>query len=292
MDQVMNWINDLKPLIITYGSRILISIVILWIGLRIVKMISKQFKKRLDDRDVSPSLKPFLSSLVTTALRALVIISVLGTLGIEMTSFAAIIAAAGLAIGMALSGTLQNFAGGVVILLLKPFKVGDFIEAGSFSGTVSEIQIFYTILKTPNNQVIILPNGKLSNESLINYSAQDTRRMVVSAGIGYEDDIDKAKALLMDILKSDERVLPEPAPQVFVAELADSSVNFSVRAWTKNEDFWPLNFDIQEKIKKTFDANGVSIPFPQRDLHLITLPPNGLNGQGNKVTTAADSTAN
>ena len=166
----MQWINDLKPLIVTHGTRIVVALLVLWIGLKVVKIVTNQFKKAMDTRDVSPSLKPFLGSLVNTALRALVIISVLGTLGIEMTSFAALIAAAGLAVGMALSGTLQNFAGGVVILLLKPFKVGDFIEANGFSGTVSEIQIFYTILKTPNNQVIILPNGKLSNESLTNYS--------------------------------------------------------------------------------------------------------------------------
>lgn len=264
----MQWINDLKPLIVTHGTRIVVALLVLWIGLKVVKIVTNQFKKAMDTRDVSPSLKPFLGSLVNTALRALVIISVLGTLGIEMTSFAALIAAAGLAVGMALSGTLQNFAGGVVILLLKPFKVGDFIEANGFSGTVSEIQIFYTILKTPNNQVIILPNGKLSNESLTNYSAEETRRLVVTAGIGYDDDIDKAKAICMKILEDDERILKDPAPQVFLSELADSSVNFTLRGWTKNSDYWPVNFEIFEKIKKEFDANDISIPFPQRDVHM------------------------
>ncbi|MGB0165761.1 MAG: mechanosensitive ion channel family protein [Luteibaculum sp.] len=269
MESAINWIEELQPLIVKYGMRLVIAIVILWIGLKVVKFLTKKFRANLEKREVSASLIPFLTSLFNTILRLLVIISVLGTLGVEMTSFAAVIASAGLAIGLALSGTLQNFAGGVIILLLKPFKVGDVIEAQGFMGSVYEIQIFYTIMKTFDNQHIILPNGKLSNESIKNYSSEETRRMVITAGIGYNDDIDKAKKICMDILTSDERVLKDPAPMVFVSELADSSVNLSVRGWARNEDFWAVYFEIFEKIKKEFDANNVSIPFPQRDVHMF-----------------------
>ncbi len=269
MDNAIQWLESLKPLITEYGLRLLGAILVLIIGLRIVKVLTNTFSKNLDKRDVSASLKPFLKSLFNTLLRLLVILSALGTLGVEMTSFAAIIAAAGLAVGLALSGTLQNFAGGVIILLLKPFKVGEVIDAQGFSGTVLEIQVFYTIIKTFDGQHVILPNGKLSNEAIKNYNREPIRRMVITAGIGYDDDIDLAKKILMEILTSDERVLKDPAPNVFVAELADSSVNLSVRGWATNEDFWGVYFEIFEKIKKQFDANKVSIPFPQRDVHMF-----------------------
>ncbi|TXC76207.1 mechanosensitive ion channel family protein [Luteibaculum oceani] len=269
METVTNWINDLKPLIVSYGTKILVAIIILWVGLKVAKMITKGFSKTLDKQDVAPSLKPFLTSVVSTLLKVLVFVSVLGTLGIEMTSFAAIIAAAGLAVGMALSGTLQNFAGGVIILLLKPFKVGDVIQAQGFMGTVSEIQVFYTLIKTFDNQVIILPNGKLSNESITNYSREETRRMVLTAGIGYDDDIDKAKKVLMDILTSEPRILKDPSPQVYVSELGDSSVNFTIKAWANSGDFWAVHYEMYEKIKKEFDANKIEMPYPQRDIHLF-----------------------
>jgi small conductance mechanosensitive channel len=185
-----------------------------------------------------------------------------------MTSFIAILAAAGLAVGMALSGTLQNFAGGVMILLFRPFKVGDYINALGYSGTVKEIQIFNTILTTPDNVTIILPNGGLSGSAMTNYSTQATRRVDLTYGIGYDDDIDKAREILKNLIAGDKRILKDPEPFVAVSELADSSVNFVVRVWVNSSDYWGVFFDMQETVKKRFDDNGVSIPFPQTDVHV------------------------
>jgi small conductance mechanosensitive channel len=195
-------------------------------------------------------------------------ISVLGMLGIQMTSFIAILGAAGLAVGMALSGTLQNFAGGVMILLFRPFKVGDFVDTQGYLGTVSEIQIFNTILKTPDNKTIIIPNGSLSKSSLINYSTEERRRVDWTFGIAYGDDLDKAKKVIRKLCDHESRILKDPETFVAVAELADSSVNFTVRAWVNAADYWGVFFDMNEKIYKTFADEGLNIPFPQIDVHL------------------------
>jgi small conductance mechanosensitive channel len=192
----------------------------------------------------------------------------MGMIGIEMTSFIAILGAAGLAFGMALSGTLQNFAGGVIILVFKPYKVGDYIEAAGYAGSVTEIRIFNTILKTPDNKVIIIPNSSLAGNSMTNYSAEPTRRVDFKFGIGYQDDIDKAKSVLKRLADADERILKDPAVFIAVSEMADSSVNLIVRAWVETANYWPVYFDMTEKVKKTFDAEGISIPFPQRDVHI------------------------
>jgi small conductance mechanosensitive channel len=189
-------------------------------------------------------------------------------LGVQMTSFIAILGAAGLAVGLALQGSLANFAGGVLLLLFKPFKVGDFIEAQGFSGSVNAIQVFNTVLKTPDNKTIIIPNGNLSNGAITNFTAEKNRRVDWTFGIGYSDDIKKAKEILVQLIKSDPRILDEPEAMVALSELGDSSVNFVVRAWVKLEDFWGVYFDIQEKVKLTFDEQGISIPFPQRDVHV------------------------
>ena len=189
-------------------------------------------------------------------------------LGIETTSFVAILGAAGLAVGLALQGGLANFAGGVLILIFKPFKVGDFIDAQGHAGVVSEITVFTTVLKTPDNKTIIIPNGALSNGSMVNYSTEEKRRVDMVFGIGYGDDIAKAKQVLKRIVDEDERVLKDPAPQIVVAELADSSVNFNFRVWCTGSDYWSIYFDMNEKVKLEFDKEGVSIPFPQRDVHL------------------------
>lgn len=225
----------------------------------------------MEKQNVNLSLRPFLKSMINVTLKVLLVISVMSMVGIQMTSFIAILGAAGLAVGMALSGTLQNFAGGVIILLLKPFKVGDFITAAGHSGVVHEIQIFNTILKTPDNKTIIIPNASISNSSMTNFSEEKTRRVDLVFGIGYNDDIDKAKSILWDIIKSDERVLKDPESMVAVSELADSSVNFTMRVWVNSENYWPYYFDIHETVKKAFDANGISIPFPQTDVHLHKL---------------------
>ena len=266
---IQDILADLQPLVITYGTKIVLTLLILFIGLKCAKWISQKFKSNLEKRNVDPSLRPFLGGIVQTLLRVLVVISALSTLGIEMTSFAAILAAAGLAIGMALSGTLQNFAGGVVILILKPFKIGDFITAEGHSGVVAEIQIFHTILNTTDNKRIILPNGPVSTGAIVNFSANDTRRVDFTFGIGYGDDIKLAKQILEKNFLADTRVLKDPALYIAVGELADSSVNIIVRAWVNSADYWGLMHQMTEQIKLEFDTNNISIPFPQRDVHMF-----------------------
>jgi len=222
----------------------------------------------LDKRQTDSSLKPFLKGIVGILLKAMLVISVLGMFGIEMTSFVAILGAAGLAVGLALSGTLQNFAGGVMLLIFKPFKVGDVIQAQGYTGSVSEIQIFNTIMKTPDNKTIIVPNGGLSSSSMTNYSTEPQRRVDWTIGIGYGDDLDKAKAVIKRLCDADERILKDPEVFIAVSELADSSVNFAVRAWVNAADYWGVFFDMKENVYKTFTKEGLNIPFPQMDVHV------------------------
>ncbi len=269
MEKLNELIKVAYPWIIKNGITLIGAIVVLIIGLWIVKKITKVFAKLLDRKAVDKSLQPFLTSLFNVLLKVLLVISVMSMIGIEMTSFIAILGAFALAIGVALSGTLQNFAGGVIILILKPFKNGDFIEAQGFIGTVHEIQIFSTILKTVDNKTVLLPNGALSTSPLTNYSTEAQRRVDLVFGIGYNDDIEKAKSVLWDIINADTRVLKDPKAFVAVSELADSSVNFTVRLWVNSADYWGVHFDTIEKVKKEFDAKGISIPFPQRDIHIF-----------------------
>ncbi|MFC2110270.1 mechanosensitive ion channel family protein, partial [Bacteroidota bacterium] len=239
------------------------------IGSIIVKSMTNAFGKLLDKRDTDASLKPFLKSLVGALLKVLLVISVLSMLGIEMTSFIAILGAAGLAVGMALSGTLQNFAGGVMILIFKPFKVGDVIDAQGYVGSVKEIQIFSTILKTPDNKTIIIPNGGLSNSSMTNYSVEEKRRVDFTFGVGYGDSTEKTREVLGALIAADKRILSDPAaPFVAVSELADSSVNFTVRVWVNAADYWGVYFDMNEKVYNTFNTEGLNIPYPQMDVHV------------------------
>ena len=267
IEVITKWIYDLA---VTKGIQIVIALVVLIIGLWIIKVIVNSLGKMMEKKNTDPSLRPFLKSMASVLLKIMLIISVMGMMGIEMTSFIAVLGAAGLAVGMALSGTLQNFAGGVMLLIFKPFRVGDFIEAQGFMGTVSEIQIFNTILKTPDNKTIIIPNGGLSTGPMTNFSTEKTRRVDFSFGIGYGDDIDKAKSVLEGILAEDARILKDPEPFIAVGELADSSVNFTVRVWVDGADYWGVHFDTIEKVKKAFDKEGISIPFPQTDVHLFT----------------------
>jgi len=264
-----NYLEKGGELLSLYGPKVLMAVLTLIIGWWIITWLSKVFVRVMDKREVDPGLKGFLKSMVSILLKIMLIISVAGMVGIETTSFIAILGAAGLAVGMALSGTLQNFAGGVMILLFKPFKVGDFIEAQGHMGSVNQIQIFNTILKTPDNKTIIIPNAQISNGSMVNFSTEEQRRVDMTFGISYNDDIDKAKEIITELLKADSRVLNEPAePFIAISELADSSVNFAVRAWANASDYWGIFFDMQEKVKKTFDKEGVSIPYPQTDIHL------------------------
>ncbi|MCK5148133.1 mechanosensitive ion channel [bacterium] len=258
----------LTEISLTYGPKLIAAIVVWIIGSWIIKMIVKAFGKMADKSKTDSSLKPFLTGILAGLLKIMLVISVLGMLGIQMTSFIAILGAVGLAVGMALSGTLQNFAGGVMILLFKPFRVGDFIDAQGYSGTVNEIQIFNTILKTPDNKTIIIPNGGLSTSSMTNFSAEATRRVDWTIGVGYGDDLDKARKVIQQLCDKDTRILKDPEVFIAVSELADSSVNFAVRAWVNAADYWGVFFDMNENVYKTFANEGLNIPFPQMDVHV------------------------
>ena len=253
---------------ISVGSKILLAIVVFLVGRWIVRRLNKLLAKILEKRHVEASLSTFVKSLVNITLTLLLIIVVIGVLGIETSSFIALFASAGVAIGMALSGTLQNFAGGVMILLFKPFKVGDTIEAQGQSGTVREIQIFNTILATPDNKIIIIPNGGLSTGLMKNYSREATRRVDWEFGIAYGDDYTKAQAVIARLLDADGRVLKDPAYFIALTSLGESSVNIVVRAWVNAGDYWGVYFDMNEKVYKTFAEENLNIPFPQLDVHL------------------------
>ncbi|WP_245600570.1 mechanosensitive ion channel family protein [Flavobacterium daejeonense] len=252
-----------------YAPKLVGGIIVLIIGLWLTKITTKAVGKSLEKSKIDQSLVPFLKSLTNIALKALVFVTVMGMIGIQMTSFVAILGAAGLAVGMALSGTLQNFAGGVIILILKPFKIGDFIEAQGFTGTVKEISIFSTMLNTADKKLVIIPNGPLSTGALINYSAEPTRRVDWTFGIAYGDDLENFKRAINDFIAQDERILKDPTPFVGLSALADSSVNFTVRVWVDGPDYWDVFFDMNEKVYTQFANYNLNIPFPQMDMHFI-----------------------
>jgi small conductance mechanosensitive channel len=269
MEKFQDILATVYELIVKYGMTFIMAIVVLIVGLIVIKWITRALVRLMKKGNVNPSLIPFLRNLSNILLKAMLIISVMGMVGIEMTSFIAVLGAVGLAVGLALQGTLQNFAGGVMILLFKPYEVGHFIEAQGYMGTVKEIQIFTTVMNTPDNRKVIIPNSPLATGSITNFSAMPTRRIDFSFGIGYGDNIDKAKDILLKMAQQDDRVLKEDnPPQVMVEALGDSSVNLKLRAWVKSEDYWSLFFDVTENVKKQFDAAGISIPFPQSDVHL------------------------
>ena len=268
MDELLNSGTMLPALLMDFGLKLGVALIVLVIGLWVIKILLSMVRKLMEKRNTDPSLRGFLISILSIALKIMLVVSVIGQLGIETTSFIAVLGAAGLAIGMALSGTLQNFAGGAMILIFKPFKIGDYIEAQGHAGTVNEIQIFNTILKSPDNKTIIIPNGGLSTGSMINYSTETSRRVDWTFGIAYGDDASKAQELLKSMLSSDARVLSDPAPFVEVSELADSSVNFATRAWVKSENYWGLYFDMNKRVYEEFEKSGLSIPYPQMDVHL------------------------
>ena len=265
MDAFLSRMVDLG---ITVGSKILFAVIVLIVGRWIVRRLNKLVNKILTKREVDASLTTFVRSLVSITLNLLLVIVIIGILGIETSSFIALFASSGVAVGMALSGTLQNFAGGVMILLFKPFKVGDFIEAQGQSGTVREIQIFNTILTTADNKVIIIPNGGLSTGLMKNYSKEPTRRVDWEFGIAYGDDYTKAREVLARLLDADSRVLKEPPYFIALTSLGASSVNIVVRAWVNSADYWGVYFDMNEKVYKTFAQENLNIPFPQMDIHL------------------------
>ena len=268
-EQVSGYMDTAVELAMTYGPQLILAILVLIIGLWIVNRVVRLMGAAMERSNTEPTLAKFLCNLSSVGLKALLLISVASMIGIETTSFIAVLGAAGLAVGLALQGSLSNFAGGVLVLMFRPYKVGDVIDAQGVMGTVNEIQIFNTILKTPDNKVIIVPNGAISNGIITNFSMEATRRVDFVFGIGYSDDIAKAKATIERLINEDGRALSDPAPQIVVSELADSSVNITTRVWVNASDYWGLFFDLTEKVKLTFDQEGISIPFPQRDVHVI-----------------------
>lgn len=275
-DQIQNTTAQAEALIskgydwlIEVGPKFILAIIVLLVGLRIVKSISRLLIKGLDKRNLDPTLKPFLGSLTNILLKAMLFISVASMVGIETTSFVAVLGAAGLAVGLALQGTLQNFASGVMLLIFKPFKKGDVIEAAGYTGTVDAIEIFVTKMLTFQNRLVIIPNGQIASGSLTNFSAMDTARVDFKIGISYSSNIKTAKDVITKIYSEDERVLKDPAPMVVVGNLGDSSVDLVVRVWVNAPDYWGVYFDFNERIKVQLEEAGVSIPFPQMDVHLF-----------------------
>ena len=254
---------------IEYAPRLALAILTLLIGLWIISGITKLIKISMERSKVDPTLVPFMSSLVSWILKVLLFISVASMIGIATTSFIAVLGAAGLAIGLALQGSLANFAGGVLVMIFKPYKVGDLIESQGHLGVVKEVQIFNTILIAPQSKQVIIPNGATSNGSIVNYTVEGKIRVDLTVGVSYDADIDKTKAVLMEVLNTHEKVMQDPAPFVGVLEMADSSVNFAVRPHCEPKDYWDVFFSVNEAVKKALDKNAINIPFPQRDVHLI-----------------------
>lgn len=251
-----------------FGPDLVLALVTLILGLWFISTMTKMAKRSFMKRDLDPMLTPFLLSLFNMTLKVMLIISVIGMVGIEMTSFVAVLGAAGLAIGLSLQGTLQNFASGVMILVFKPFRTDDFVDVNGLLGTVKEIQIFNTILITPDNKRIIIPNGSIVNNSMTNFSVEGTRRIEWTIGIGYGDNYDTAKDALFGYIKEDDKILTEPEPFIALSSLGDSSVNIVVRAWVNTADYWDVFFQMNEKVYKGFGEKGLNIPFPQMDVHV------------------------
>lgn len=269
IDLEVKQINFFLEWLTRYGPRLLLAVVVLSVGWIMSGLLARQFRLFLERRKIDATLTPFVGSFASIGLKVLVVITVAGIVGVETTSLAALIGATGFAIGLALQGNLANFAGGLVILILKPFKAGDFIEAQGEAGTVKEITIFHTVLNTIQNIRVMIPNGALASGTLKNYSAEATRRTELNIGISYSADIKLARKVVFSVLENDPRVLKVPAPECRVSALADSSVNLLIRAWAKTEEFWPMQFDSIENIKVAFDQNGIEIPFPQRTVHIV-----------------------
>lgn len=260
-DKLLEWAAQ-------YGTKIIGAIAILIIGRLLIGVIVRIVRRLMQRAKSEETLTKFVTSLTKIVLMVFIVLAALGTLGVETTSFVAIIGAAGLAIGFALQGSLANFAAGVMLIIFRPFKVGDYVEAGGTAGSIEAVGIFHTTFNTPDNKEVIVPNSSITGGNITNYSAKETRRVDLVFGIGYGDDIKLAKETLEEIVNADPRVLKDPAPTIAVSELADSSVNFVVRPWVKTADYWAVLFDLTEKVKLTFDAKGISIPFPQQDVHM------------------------
>lgn len=273
MEQFLSRMNDLQdqwlPLLVGYSSQLLLALVTLLIGWWIIGRVTRAVRGLMQRRAVDPTLHGFIGTLVNIGLKALLLISVAGMVGIETTSFIALIGAAGLAVGLALQGSLANFAGGILILVLRPIRVGEYIQAQGVEGTVASIQIFHTILKTGDNKTVIVPNGALSNGSIVNFSRQPTRRVQLDLDIAYEDNVKHARKVLLKLAHADSRVLKDPEPAVWLAALGERSVSLSLRVWVKTEDFWGVYWSLLELAKEEFELEGITIPYPQRVVHQV-----------------------
>ena len=262
-----SWWLSLQAHAVTLGVTLLKALLVFIVGRLVISLLNRLVRKILSRRNIDPSVKTFVGSLVNVLLIVLLAVSIVAILGIETTSFAALLASAGVAVGMALSGNLSNFAGGLIILLFKPFKVGDYIEGQGESGTVREIQIFHTILTTPDNKVVYIPNGALSGGAITNYSREPLRRVDWTFGVDYGEDYQKVKGVITSIIARDTRILQEPAPFVALHALADSSVNVVVRVWVASADYWDVYFDVNQAVYETFNREGIDFPFPQLTVH-------------------------
>jgi len=262
-------ITKIQEIVAVYGMKVVGALLILVVGWFVAKLLKALLRKIMQKSNVDETLVSFVTSLAYVGMLVFIIIAALSKLEVKTASFVAVIAAASFAVGLALQGSLANFSAGVLMIIFKPFKVGDFIEGAGISGVVETIGIFTTVLNSPDNKEIIVPNAKMTSDNIVNYSSKECRRVDIVAGVGYGDDLDKVKNVLEGILASDNRILKDPAPTIAVLELADSSVNFAVRPWVKSGDYWDVFFAVQENIKKRFDAEGISIPFPQQDVHLF-----------------------
>lgn len=261
-------VDDLIIWATTKGIKLVIGIVLLILGWKAIKSIIKLMNATLKKRKVDITLLSFLDAFVNIALKIILVIAIMGYVGIETTSIAALLASAGLAIGLALQGSLSNFAGGVIILLIRPFNVGDYVDAGGHSGTVEKISIFYTYLVTPDNKQILIPNGNLANGSVVNYSTKELRRVDLNFAVSYGEDISKVKAVLNSIIGRHELIINEPQPFVAVSAHGDSSIDFVVRVWCKNSDYWKIHHELLEQVKIRFDEENIEIPYPQMDVHV------------------------
>lgn len=266
LDELIDRLYDVS---LNAGKHIIAALLVLMIGRLLVKLLNRLVAKMLDRRHIDVGVQSFLRSAVNILLTTLLVVSVIGALGINTTSFAALLASAGVAVGMALSGNLQNFAGGIVILLFKPYKVGDWIESQGVEGSVVEIQIFHTILRTADNKIVFVPNGSMSTAVVTNYSREATRRLQWTVGVDYGEDVEKVKAVVAELLKNEPRILPEPQPLIVVEALADSSVNIMVRVWVKQEDYWDVHYEMYQKIYDSFNAAGINFPYPQQTVHIV-----------------------
>lgn len=262
-------IDKLIDLSITAGKHILMAVVIFVVGRFIVTLLNRLLARMLERRKVDPTIQTFLKSLVNILLMFLLVVSVIGALGVNTTSFAALLASAGVAIGMALSGQLQNLAGGLIVLLFRPYKVGDWIEAQGVQGKVTAIQIFHTILTMVDNKVVYVPNGVMSSGVVVNYNRNDTRRVEWVVGIDYGEDTVRAEAVVREVIAADKRILADPAPYVAVQALDASSVNLVARVWVKTEDYWDVNYDTNRRIYDAFNRAGINFPFPQQTIHVV-----------------------